>query len=205
MILYPSAVPETSNLAMILANRAVILFKIREFRLSIEDINLSIETKRYPLVSLHKLYHRLAKTYEHLQEYTLAINCYKKAYDSLKVSNLSKSQKLQIKSETENAINFCKKGVVGLNLTSYKCDGIQDTTTNFPVYKATHSDIQNASGVFVFCNVVVMFHLLDILKYNFIPIVIKLFMILTHFTTSRWPGSHVYPRERSFCCCLKRH
>ena len=141
--------PNSVNFSMVLANRAVILFKIKEFEWAILDINLSIETGRYPQENLHKLYQRLAKSYEHLQKFELAINCYKKFIESLKLSNLTKNQRLQLKNDTEKSMVFCKNGVMAKNLTAFKPNEEQNSNAKFPSYSRVHSQIKNASGKYI--------------------------------------------------------
>ena len=131
---------------MAFANRAVILFKIKHFEWAIKDLNLAIISEKYPNENLHKLYQRLAKSHEHLQEFQSAIDCYNMFVKSLKFSKLTKSEKLQIKSGTEKAIAFCKKGLMASNLTSFIANEENDTATNFPNYKTPHLLIPNASG-----------------------------------------------------------
>ena len=131
---------------MVLANRAVILFKIKEFEWATQDINLAIETGSYPQENLHKLYQRLAKSYEHLQNFELAINYYKKFIESIKLSNLTKSQRLQFKNDSQKSMMFCKNGVMAKNLASFKSTDEQNAKANFPSYTRVHSQMKNASG-----------------------------------------------------------
>ena len=131
---------------MVLANRSVILFKIKEFEFSIQDLRSAIETEKYPKENVHKLYHRLAKAFEQLLEFESAINCYEKVVKFLRISNITKTQKSQIKNETEKCIAFCKKEVISKNFTSLNLNNKQDVKDEFPTYKTPHSIIENASG-----------------------------------------------------------
>ena len=94
------AQPKSTNIALAFANRAVVLSKAKEFKFAIEDINAAIDTGKYPQENLHKLYQRSAKSYECLQNFENAVNSYMKLLSSLKISKLTKAQKLQIKNET---------------------------------------------------------------------------------------------------------
>ena len=138
------------NYALALANRAVILFKIREFEWATQDINLVIESGKYPEENLHKLYQRLAKSYEHLQEFELAVTCYKKFAEFIKLSNLSKNQRLQLHNDAKKSIAFCKNGIMAKNLTYFKSNEQQNTKVNFPSYTNPHSQIENASGKYLY-------------------------------------------------------
>ena len=141
------ALPDGINFALILANRAVILAKMKELKWAIEDLRMSIETGKYPSESLHKLYSRLAKAYEHLQQFELAITSYKMQFDSMKAStSLTKSQKLQMKSDTEKSIASCKKYFTAQNFTAFEAAGSRPCSVNFPVYRQPHSQLHNASG-----------------------------------------------------------
>ena len=126
------------------------LSKVREFKFAIDDINAAIDTGKYPPENLHKLYQRLAKSYENLQEFTNAINSYMKLLSSLKISKLSKSQKLQIKNETEKSLSFCKKAVTAKSLTSISQNETLDKKESFPSYTSLHPQLENSSGNFQF-------------------------------------------------------
>ena len=134
---------------MILANRAVPLFKIKEFKLAIDDLHASIQTGKYPTENLHKLYQRLATAHEHLQEYQQAIEMYRKQFDSMRSSSLLKSQKLQMKSDIEKAIARCKRCSGAQNFTTYQSDCPSPSSANFPVYPKLHPTLPNASGMFI--------------------------------------------------------
>ena len=140
--------PKSTNIALAFANRAVVLFKIKQFKLAIEDINAAICTENYPQENVHKLYQRLVKSYEQIQEFENAVGSYAKLISSLKLSKLTKAQKLQIKNDTEKSLSLCKKAVTAKNLTTMSQDGVQDDTDNFPVYKSLHPQFENASGKF---------------------------------------------------------
>ena len=140
--------PKSTNIALAFANRAVVLFKVRQFKLAIEDINAAICTEKYPQENLHKLYQRLAKSYEQIQEFENAVGCYAKLISSLKLSKLTKTQKLQIKNDTEKSLSFCKKAVTAKNLTTIAHAEKLDDTDTFPVYKSLHPQFENASGKF---------------------------------------------------------
>ena len=142
-----SALPDGINFALILANRAVILAKMKELKWAIEDLSMSIETGKYPSESIHKLYSRLAKAYEHLQQFELAITSYKMQFDSMKASaSLTKSQKLKMKSDTEKSIASCKKYFTAQNFTAFETADSRPCSVNFPVYHQPHSHLHNASG-----------------------------------------------------------
>ena len=131
---------------MVLANRAVVLMKINEFEGAALDITSAIETAKYPQENLHKLYQRLAKSYEHLQKFDLAINFYKKCMDATKLSNLTKNQRLQLKNEIEKSMLLCKNGLMAKNLTSFDHNQQQHAKSKFPFYIRKHLQIENASG-----------------------------------------------------------
>ena len=99
------------------------LVKLKEFKWAIEDLHASIQTGKYPSDNVHKLYQRLAKAHECLQEYDLAIDSYKLQYDSMRTSKLSKSQKLQMKSDTEKSIASCKKYFTAQNFSAFEAAG----------------------------------------------------------------------------------
>ena len=143
------ALPESVNFAMILANRAVPLFKIKQFKLAIDDLHESIQTGKYPSENLHKLYQRLATAHEHLQEYQQAIEMYRKQFDSMRSSSLLKSQKLQMKSDIEKSMARCKRGSGAQNFTNYQSDCPSPSSADFPVYRKLHSQLPNASGMFI--------------------------------------------------------
>ena len=52
---------------MILANRSVILLKIKEFKWAVQDLTLAIKTGKYPSENRYKLHQRLSKAYEYLE------------------------------------------------------------------------------------------------------------------------------------------
>ena len=131
---------------MILANRAVILCKINEFNWAIQDLNSSIQTGQYPPENQYKLYQRLAKAHEHLEEFASAVDDYKKLIDSVGSSKVAKNQKSQIKNEAEKCMARCKKRVIAKNFTSFGSNENPSTQSDFPKYKAVHPQIQNASG-----------------------------------------------------------
>ena len=149
IILFLLALPESVNFAMILANRAVPLFKIKEFKLAIDDLHASIQTGKYPTENLHKLYQRLATAHEHLQEYQKAIEMYRKQFDSMRSSSLLKSQKLQMKSDIEKSMARCKRCSGAQHFTSYQSDCPSPSSADFPVYPKLHSQLPNASGMFI--------------------------------------------------------
>ena len=137
------ASPNNSNFALAVANRAVVFFKFKEFKLSIEDVHAAIDSEKYPEENLHKLYRRLAESYENLQKFDKSIHYYEKIEPSLKLSRLTKAQQLQIIIETEKSLSFCKHARVGKSqvLINEKSNNV-----DFPKYKATHVEIPNASG-----------------------------------------------------------
>ena len=122
------------------------LVKLKEFKWAIEDLHASINTGKYPSDNVHKLYQRIAKAHECLQEYDLAIASYKLQYDSMRTTNLSKSQKLQMKSDTEKSIASCKKYFTAQNFTAFEAAGPRPCSVDFPVYHQPHSQLHNASG-----------------------------------------------------------
>ena len=124
------------------------LSKVKEFKFAIEDINAAIDTGKYPQENLHKLYQRLAKSYECLQEFEKAVDSYMKLLSSLKISKLTKTQKLQIKNETEKSLSFCKKAVTAKSLTSISTNENHDKKEAFPFYKSFHPQLENSSGNF---------------------------------------------------------
>ena len=72
--------------------------------------------------------------------------CYEKVVKFVRLSNLTKSQKSQIKNETEKCIACCKKEVISKNFTSLNMNNKPDVKDKFPTYKTPHSLIENASG-----------------------------------------------------------
>ena len=140
--------PKSTNIALAFANRAVVLFKVKQFKLAIEDINAAIGTEKYPQENLHKLYQRLSKSHEHIQEFEDAVSGYSRLISSLKLSKLTTSQKLQIKNETEKSLSFCKNALTAKNLTTISQAGNKDDNKKFPAYKSFHSELENASGKF---------------------------------------------------------
>ena len=122
------------------------LVKLKEFKWAIEDLHASINTEKYPSDNVHKLYQRLAKAHECLQEYDLAIDSYKLQYDSMRTSNLSKSQKLQMKSDIEKSLALCKKRLATKNFTSLKPNEHNARPVSFPSYHKPHAQLPNALG-----------------------------------------------------------
>ena len=122
---------------MALANRAVILCKINEFNWAITDLNSSIQTGQYPPQNLYKLYQRLAKAHEHLEEFESAEYSYKQLIESIQLSKVVKTQKLQIKNEAEKCMALCKKRLIAQNFTSFEANKNQSTQLkiNWNTYK----------------------------------------------------------------------
>ena len=114
--------------------------------MAIEDTDAAIKSNKYPEENVYKLYQRLAKSYEHLQEFEQAVICYAKLESSLTMSKLTKAQKLQIMKESEQAACLCKKAMMTKDaiVVNEKDKGCSES--NFPWYKATHDKIENASG-----------------------------------------------------------
>ena len=125
------------------------MFKIKEFKLAIDDLHASIQTGKYPSENLHKLYQRLATAHEHLHEYQHAIEMYRKQFNSMRSSSLLKSQKLQMKSDIEKSIAMCKRSSGAQNFTNYESDCPSSSSADFPVYPKLHSELPKASGVFI--------------------------------------------------------
>ena len=109
-------------------------------------LNSSIQTGQYPIENLYKLYQRLAKAHEHLEEFESAVYHYKKIIESIELSKVAKNQKLQTKNEAEKCISLCKKRLIAQNFTSLESNKKEATQSDFPKYAATHPQIQNASG-----------------------------------------------------------
>ena len=122
------------------------MVKLKEFKWAIDDLNASIQTRKYPSDNIHKLYQRLAKAHEYLQEYDLAIDSYKLQYDSMRTSNLSKSQKLQMKSDIEKSLASCKKLLAAKKFTALESDEPNSRSVSFPTYLEPHAQLQNTSG-----------------------------------------------------------
>ena len=131
---------------MILANRAVIFFKIKEFKWAIQDLILSIETGKYPTENMYKLYQRLAKSYEYLKSFELAAVNHKKIVETVDLSNLPKAQKLQVKNDAQKRTGVCKKMGVAQSFVSLDSNKKLEGHGEFPKYKSSHREIQNASG-----------------------------------------------------------
>ena len=136
-----------TNYAMVLANRSVILCKIKELQWAIQDLNSCIDTKKYPPENLYKLHQRLSKSHEYLESFDMAINDYTELIEAIELSNLSKAQKLQIKKESAKSIALCKKKVVAKNFVSFECKENNKNKSDFPKYSANHPEINNASGI----------------------------------------------------------
>ena len=132
---------------MALANRSVILCKIKEVRWAIQDLSACIETKKYPVENLYKLHQRLSKSNEFLENYQLAINNYNDIIESIESSHLSKAQKQQIKKDSEKCIALCKKKVVAKNFVSLESKDRSKSSPDFPRYSSIHPEILNASGI----------------------------------------------------------
>ena len=122
------------------------LVKLKEFKWAIEDLYASIRTGKYPSDNVHKLYQRLAKAHECLQEYDLAINSYKLQYNSMRTSKLSKTQKLQMKSDIEKSLALCKKRLATKSFTSLKSNEHNAHSVSFTTYNKPHAQLPNASG-----------------------------------------------------------
>ena len=122
------------------------LVKLKEFKWAIEDLHASIQTGKYPSDNVHKLYQRLAKAHECLQEYDSAITSYKLQYDSMRTSKLSKSQKLQMKSDIEKSLASCKKFLATKHFTALESCDPNSRSVSFPTYHEPHAQLQNASG-----------------------------------------------------------
>ena len=133
---------------MILANRAVILCKIGEFKWAIQDLNFSIQTEQYPSENQYKLYQRLAKAHEHLEDYDSASENYKKLIESIELAKIPKNQKLQFKTDAEKCIGLGKKRIIAKNFITFESNEMQASPSDdFPTYKAPHPQIPNASGL----------------------------------------------------------
>jgi len=131
---------------MVLANLSVILCKIKECKWAIQDLNLAIETGKYPKETIYKLYQRKAKAHEYLEKFANACDDYKNVIESVEFSILSKAQKLQIRKESEKCLSLCKKKSVAKSFVSLEKNEDVKTKTDFPNYKSVHPEIQNASG-----------------------------------------------------------
>ena len=135
---------------MILANRSVILCKIKECELAIQDLNLAIETGKYPKENIYKLHQRKAKAHEFLEKFDIAIDDYKYVIETVEFSTLSKAQKLQIRKESEKCMALCKKKSVAKSFVSIeKADDVK-SKTDFPKYDVMHPEIENTSGRLVY-------------------------------------------------------
>jgi len=131
---------------MILANRSVILCKIKECEWAIRDLNLAIETGKYPSENIYKLHQRKAKAHEFLEKFDSAIEDYHNVIQSVEFSSLNKPQKLQIKKESEKCSALCKKKSVAKNFVSVDKDDNVKHKLEFPKYSSMHPEIQNTSG-----------------------------------------------------------
>ena len=149
MCLISAAVFNESNYAMILANRSVILCKIKECEWAIRDLNLAIETGKYPKENIYKLHQRKAKANEFLANFDSAIQDYNNVIQAVEFSTLTKPQKLQIRKESEKYSALCKKKSVAKNFVSVDEDENDKSKLEFPRYHSMHPDIQNASGIWM--------------------------------------------------------
>ena len=131
---------------MILANRSVILLKIKEFKWAVQDLTLAIKTKKYPSENRYKLHQRLSKAYEYLENYESAEEEYRNVLKTLDSGKLTKNQMIQLKKETEKCISLCKKKSVAKNFISFESKESAKSQRQFPKYVGQHPVIQNASG-----------------------------------------------------------
>ena len=136
----------STTFALALANRAVVFFKIKEFKLAVEDIDEAIKSNKYPDENVHKLYRRLTESYQHMHEFEKAIYYYEKLQASLKLSKLSNTQKTQIVNQTGNFLSLCKNEAHLENRKSKAHNEKQEQEEHFPSYKAVHPEIKYASG-----------------------------------------------------------
>ena len=165
------------------------LVKLKEFKWAIEDLYASIRTGKYPSDNVYKLYQRLAKAHECLQEYDLAINSYKLQYDSMRTSKLSKTQKLQMKSDIQKSLASCKKFLATKNFTAFESAMPNSRSVRFPTYHEPHAKLQNTSGRNMGSK---MAYIIEIkFEEN------KGLKVLKYF--SRCSTSHTFSRTRSFC------
>ena len=131
---------------MILANRSVILLKIKEFKWAVQDLTLAIKTEKYPSENQYKLHQRLSKAYEYLENYESAEEEYRNVLKTLDAAKLTKNQMIQLKKETDKCISLCKKKNVAKNFISFDSNESPKSQRQFPKYVGKHHVIQNASG-----------------------------------------------------------
>ena len=134
------ASPRSLNLALALANRSVALAKVRLFKEVIEDINLVLESNKYPEENSFKLYQRLANAHQALHEYELANKNFDlmiKAIDSAKISI---KQKAKIVQEAQTAKAATRKCMIAMSFTNLKPE------PKGCLIPFKHDKIENASG-----------------------------------------------------------
>ena len=131
---------------------------MKEFHAAIGDLNSAIDSGQYPAENLFKLYQRLAKAQESLQNYDFAASSYGKVIESTDLSKMPNHQKLQINNEARKCMILCRKRITANSFTSIapnmsqgmSCQAITGTKHDFPMYKAAHPQIKNASGSLYF-------------------------------------------------------
>ena len=116
----------------------------QEFSFAVEDLKIALKCGQYPEKNHFKLYQRLAKSYEGLNDFFNALAAYENVSKSLEHSQLKTSQMQKLKNETNLSIRMCQKRLTMQSFTSTE-ESVRKIETKFPDYKSKHPKIENAS------------------------------------------------------------
>ena len=114
------ATPHSETLALALANRSVVLAKLRLHTEAVVDITSSLGLKKYPLKNIFKLYQRRGMAYQALGQFHQASGSFEKAVQAVdKYSDhLSIKQKAKITQECKQMKFNNQKRIIGAEVTS---------------------------------------------------------------------------------------
>ena len=84
---------ESQHLTLAIANRAFIWIKLEEYQKAETDLEWLLSINKYPQDTQHKIYQRLGIVKFKLRKAIESIEAFRKSYELLKFSNLSKEQK----------------------------------------------------------------------------------------------------------------
>jgi len=110
----------------------------------VKDLKMALKCGQYPEQNNFKLYQRLAKSYEGLNDFSNALAAYENVSKSLEHSQLTNSQKQKLKAETNLSIRICQKKLTLQSFTSME-ESERKIESKFPDYKSKHLKIKNAS------------------------------------------------------------
>jgi len=99
---------KSKDLAIALANRSAVLFSLKAYHLSLDDIKLAFDSG-YPEELHFKLLERKAKILYFFKQFIDARDTYKQLLKSLDVAKVDANKKLKIQKETQNAIKMFDK------------------------------------------------------------------------------------------------